>query len=82
MRFEIFRVVNGGKHQIIYCALLFGRCIPKRSRQASLRIIVYDQDPFTSRSERGSKVYRCSRFSNATFLIGDCNNMLTHAEPS
>lgn len=48
----------------------------------TLWIIVNDQDLFSCRSESRSKIYRCSCFTNATFLIGDRNYMLTHAEPS
>ena len=82
MYFEILRVVNSGKHQVVHCALLLCRGISKRGCQAALRIIVNDQDLFSCRSEGRTKIYRCCRFTNATFLIGDRNYMLTHAEPS
>ena len=83
MQLQILRIVDRRQQKIRQRIFLFGWGIAHRCSEVALRVVVDEKYALVFSLQRGCKVQSSRRLTDATFLIGDCNNgILFHVTPS
>ena len=83
MQLQILRIINGSKQKVCQRIFLLRRRKAHRRSEIALRVIVDENYSLVFICQSRGEIQSSRRLTDATFLIGDCNNgILFHVTPS